>query len=739
MYYYKPIEEANELWLSEETYDWKYLNKTESVFTTENGYMGIRASLDFKGLKSNPGMFLSGVYARTFEEEVTELVNCPDVTVSSLVVNGEILNFDSSKIIDYRRRFNLKTGELRLSALLEISDGTRLSVETKRFVSFSNKHLFCQEIRVTPVNSDVGVSCKSGINGQITNSGVSHFNSTECRVYDKRYMHYSGTAELNKVDIYEDVDYLLSEITDDNFGLERRSIYRNVSGKVKEGETLVIKKRVLVFKSEDNDYPKHEDKLSLLKETSKENYDLLFLAHEKEAEEFWKYAEIEIEGISLEDKSAVKYALLQLYGMTPKGTDRASIAAKGLSGEGYKGHVFWDTEIYMLPFFYHTMPEIAKNLLMYRYRCLEGAREKAALYGYEGAMYPWESAYDGKEETPLFAALNIHTGKANPVWSGRKEHHVSADIAFAIIKYEQITGDTEFMDNYGMEMLAEISKFWVSRAVNRNGRLEILDTIGPDEYSEHIDNNAYTNYLAKYVIENTYQKLQKLKTDKKALYESLSLKLDLPKWEDRFAGFIKDIYLPVPNDDGIIPQDDTILSNPELPDIEVFKASPIKQAVLLKYSRDEVVAMKALKQADLVMLLNLFPELFEKDIVKKNVEYYEKRTLHDSSLSYCAHAQACANVGILDMSMEFFKNALEVDLVDNPHDSTDGLHAASLGGIWNCIIQGYGGVTVTDNGVEIVPHLPDEWKKMSFVICIKGEYHKCEVTKKGAKLTPLKD
>ena len=189
------------------------------------------------------------------------------------------------------------------------------------------------------------------------------------------------------------------------------------------------------------------------------------------------------------------------------------------------------------------------------------------------------------------------------------------------------------------------------------------------------------------------------------------------------------IYCPIPNENNIIPQDDTFLSKMELPNIQKYKESQVKQAILLDYSRDEVVDMQVLKQADLVMLLNLFPNLFDKETVKKNVLYYEARTVHDSSLSYCAHAQACANIGAVEESLEFFREALEVDLVDNPYDSVDGLHSASMGGIWNCIIQGYAGLSHDKDGINFTPHLPEEWNEIQFYIKVKDAYYKVTIRK----------
>lgn len=737
MYYYKTTRDSEGLWLVEEKYDWNYSKKSESVFTIANGYVGIRGAQDFCGISESRGMFINGFFQKATPNEVTELINCPDITLVEIISDGEMISFDCAEIENYERKFNVETAELRCKAVLKQKNGNRIQVCSSRFVSFADKHLYCQTLQVTPLDRDINnLKIKLGINGQITNSGAGHIRQTQCRVYDNRYLRFTGMTDHSSIEIAEAIDIEMSEMISESFGLERRSIYKKVSGKLSKGETLVIEKKASIFKSNDKDFPRNLENDNAFCEISKKANMQLFKEHCEAAKDFWKYADLEIEGISLEDKAAVKYAQIQLFGMTPSDKGESSIGAKGLSGEGYKGHVFWDTEMYMLPFYIYTFPERARDLLLYRYRGLEGAREKARDYGYQGAMYPWESALDGREETPLFAALNIHTGKANPVWSGRKEHHVSADIGYAIIHYYQATKDWEFIEKYGLEMLIGISEFWVSRAEERDGKLVILDCIGPDEYDEHIDNNAFTNYMAKYVVETTLSYIRKIREEK---FES-NLNLIYSKCDqyiEKFRDFCERIYLPKPREDMLIPQDDTFLEKPELPDIEVFRNAPEKQSVLLKYSRDEVVGMQTLKQADVVMLLNTFPFMFEKDVVKKNVEYYEARTLHDSSLSYCAHAQACASIGDLELSSVFFRRALEIDLCDNPMDSRDGLHAASLGGIWNCIVMGYAGLSISEKELKITPHLPQGWKSISFTVCYQGQYYRIKASAEATEMNPI--
>lgn len=729
MFYYKAVQDNEGLWLVEEQYDQRYCMKSESVFTISNSYVGIRGGQDFKGLVESRGMFVSGFYHKATPEDVIELVNCPDIMMNEVIYDGQMLSLDSVLIETYERKFNTDTGELRFTAMVKTSNGNRIKIESNRFVSMCNVNFACQKVKLTLLEGSIeSIKVKTGVNGQVSNHGASHFSTTDCRVLGQEFLYFDGVAGNEGIEILERIDINFPGKTTENYGLERRSIFKTASGHMNEGDVLTIEKVAAVRLLDDE--TKSEGNFDKCKKFfDGKVYMSLFDENVDYLNKFWEAVSIDIEGAAIEDIAAIKYAQLQLYGMTPRDGGISSIASKGLSGEGYKGHVFWDTELFMLPFYIHTIPEIARDLLIYRFRGLSGAREKAREYGYQGAMYPWESAKDGREETPLFSALNIHTGRATPVWSGRKEHHIVADIGYAIIDYYQATGDEEFIEKYGLEMLSDISLFWVSRATDRNGRLEILDTIGPDEYTEHIDNNAFTNYMAKYVVEVTL-----------SLMEEMGPGLYTDEYEKRielFRDFCNRVYLPLPNEDGIIPQDDTFLSKPELTDINEFKGSPIKQAVLLKHSRDEVVDSQVLKQADVVMLLNLFPSLVEKELLRKNVEFYEARTLHDSSLSYCAHAQACANVGLTEMAFGFFRKALEVDLCVNPMDSRDGLHAASLGGIWNCIIKGFAGLSTEGGVLKLNPHLPAEWKSIAFTTAFNGKKYRVKVTDGESTVTPL--
>ncbi|MBT9774942.1 glycoside hydrolase family 65 protein [Clostridium sp. MCC353] len=704
-----------------------YNRKTESVFAQCNGYLGVRASFETKQLEESRGTFIGGLYHRAGAHEVTELVNCPDVTEFRIRLNGKSLYLDTSRLISYERSLHTRYGELesRIECSMDSNqDAGKICIRSKRFASMQNKNLFCHQFSISCEKGGI-LELSTGINGQAVNSGVSHFDRVEARVFENSRMFMECGCEDGQI------LSVMSRCTQKgknqavSFHLERRSVWQDFKGKLEPGETCTICKYTLFDTSGAG-----RDLAHVLNEASSAGYEELYQRHRESFDRFWDMASIKIGGASKEERAAVEFAEYHLAGMAPWESCDYSVAAKGLTGEGYKGHVFWDTEIYIMPFFTMMFPEVTRNLLLYRYKGLTGAREKAREYGYLGAMYPWETAVTGLEETPLYAAMDIHTGKAAKVWSGIKEHHVTADIIYGLLEYFRMTGDKGFMEDYGYEMILETAMFWCSRALwneNRN-RMEIRDVIGPDEYTEHVDNNAYTNYMA---YENVKAARQVLETWNSGRADACRKQ----GWETAFDNFLKHIYLPGPNEDHIIPQDDTFLSKKKLPDIQIYREGDVRQLILKDYSRSQVVDMQVLKQADVVMLLELLPDYFDSETIKKNVEFYEALTTHDSSLSQCAHAEAEALAGELDLAAGFFEKAMEIDLREGYKDSADGIHAASLGGILNCVLRGFAGLRSSDTGVNACAHLPEHWKSIECSVMDHGVRKRIRVTKDGAEIT----
>ena len=353
-----------------------------------------------------------------------------------------------------------------------------------------------------------------------------------------------------------------------------------------------------------------------------------------------------------------------------------------------------------LPFHLFTRPQIARSLLRYRWLNLSGAREKARRNGWPGALFPWESAASGQEETPEFAAINIRTGIRQKVASALAEHHIVADIAWAVVAYWQATHDDAFMRNEGLTLLMETASFWMGRATEINGRLEIHDVIGPDEYTEHVNNNAYTNYLAWHNVACARQ------------FMAMFGREDA-RFTENAGKFLARLWLPEADADGVIPQDDTFMAKPAI-DLSRYKAKAGKQTILLDYSRAEVNEMQILKQADVVMLNYLLPERFTPQQCAANLAFYEPRTIHDSSLSKAIHGIVLARCGDTEGAYAFWRDGIAIDLGNDPHSSDDGIHAAATGAIWLGAIQGFAGLHISEGELHLAPKLPAHWQKLAF-------------------------
>lgn len=736
-------------WIVEETnFNDRYQGKCESIMALGNGYMGLRASTEESYIGQTRNLFIAGTYNRFDEKEVTELPNAADIVEMDIYINGERFSLKSGMVHEYSRQLNLRTGELARNIVWENDKGEVYKMTFRRFVSLSDIHLIGMKVEITPLTTEANISIRTGINGRQTNSGVQHFYDGDKRVYENKYMQLIQTttqSEINfvfnsAVRFYVDNKELQGK---QRFSLERRSIYSNFQTSTAKGETLIIEKIISVFTSLDNDININKG-LEELKQFSVEHiaknsnfsYTELFEKSKAKWYEYWQEANIEIQTANDIDQLSIRFAQYHLLIMTPFHDERFSIGAKALTGEGYKGHVFWDTEIFILPYFQYAFPSIARSLLKYRYNTIEGARNKAKKFGYSGAMYPWETAFTGEEETPEWAAINIMTGKATKVWSGLKEHHITADIAYAVWNYYLSTNDEEFMNLYGSEIIFECAEFWCSRLEwnEEANQYYIKDVIGPDEYTEHIDNNAYTNYMAHFTIEISIKLYKVAKSKQWSNFDNLNKKFKLKQRIDSYKAIVDSMYLPKPKEDNIIPQDDTFLVK-DCISLEKYKNSDEKQTILKDYTRDQIVNLQVLKQADVVMLLYVLRNNFDERVKKSNWNYYEERTIHDSSLSAAVHSIVANDFDNKEAAYSFFRKASVIDLGENLISSNDGIHSASLGGTWLAVVMGFGGI-MNENGIlSINPKLPELWEELSFGIYWRSQKINIHITKQWIKIT----
>jgi kojibiose phosphorylase len=387
---------------------------------------------------------------------------------------------------------------------------------------------------------------------------------------------------------------------------------------------------------------------------------------------------------------AVRFNIYQLLIAGPRHDSFVNIGAKTLSGFGYRGHSFWDTEVFMLPFFTYVRPDIARNLLSYRFHNLPGARQKAQANGYQGAQYPWESAGTGEEVTPTWVPHPTDRTKLVRIWTGDIEIHVSADIAYAIMQYWRLTGDHAFMRNCGARIILETARFWASRAEwnAAANRYEYNDVIGPDEYHDHIDNNAYTNYFARWHLLSATDIASWLEQTGSPLLSALNITgEELASWRE-IAG---KIYFAQDPQTRIIEQFEGYY---ERKPVDLQSLEPRTISVQELFGIEGANSTQVLKQPDVLMLLYLHPEAFDDHTVRANYDYYTPRTDHTfgSSLGPAIQAIMACRVGEIGEAYEHFQRAAQADLYDVRGNAGDGIHGASAGGLWQAVVLGFAGL-----------------------------------------------
>ncbi|MFJ5759246.1 glycoside hydrolase family 65 protein [Neobacillus sp. NPDC093182] len=703
-------------------FDLHSLNKFSSVMALGNGYLGVRAAHEENYTGQTRGMYVAGVYNKASANDTSDLVNLPDISGMLIEIDGKIFSMLEGELLSYQRALLLETGELRREFIWKDKAGARFQFIFQRFVAKDHLHLLASKVTVTSLDQPAKIKIVTGIDAQQTNFGKQHLLEESVRVFNEEFLQCVYQTTETGITIAIAASIYAPAASQISFSAKNRQLNAAVAQNIEKDEPFVFEKIGTVYTSLESSNPESAG-LADLKSNSLLGYEALLERSAHAWQEFWVQKGIEIQSTDEFDQTSMDFALYHMEIMTPAHDERFSVGAKGLTGEGYKGHVFWDTEIFIAPFHLFTEPETAKKLLRYRYLHLQQAKEKAVENGYEGALFPWESAFSGKEETPEFAAINIRTGTRQKVASALSEHHIVADIAFLVVQYFQNTLDEEFMKNEGLALLKETAKFWISRTVEEGNKLSIKDVIGPDEYTEHIDNNAYTNYMAFYNVE---QALYFMDQYEDADEQLISQGMD----------FLKRLYLPVPNEAKIIPQDDTFLSKPEI-DLTPYKQSQGSQAILLDYSRAEVNEMQILKQADTVMLLYLFPDLFPKEVVAKNLHYYEDHTIHDSSLSKAIHAIVAARCDEEETAYRFFKEACLIDLGPNPHSSDEGIHAASLGAIWLTALFGFANMSQAGGRLTFNPKLPKNWSVLNFPLTYQGRKLTVKLTNERVEIVKL--
>lgn len=697
----------------EEKFVSDHVGKTESIFCLGNGYLGLRSSNEEKNIKKIKNMFLNGVFNKAQKDEVSELANIPDILEFDILIDGSSVPFNEQTITSYSKELNMKDGIL--SRIVEVkTDEYTANFTFERFVSLDNKHIIGQNIKIT-INKDCQVEIYSGIDGQVSNSGCQHFDEGNKRLYGN-IMQQIVTTNQSEIKVSVNTAVKTSGESDELIQMDRRKIFKRIKINNQKNEEIEFEKISYICSTIDKEYENDEEigeksKLDFQK-ILEDGYQKLKTNSINKWNEYWVDKDIEIKGFDY-GETAMRFAQFHLRAHTNVLDQRMNIGAKGLSGEGYKGHAFWDTELFMLPYFIYTQPEAAKNLIKYRYLGLEGAHKKAQNMGYEGAMYPWESAWpsDG-EVTPVWGAADIKTGLATKIESGFIQLHITADVIYGLWLYYKVTDDVEFLKEFGFEMILDTAKFWLSRVEKTERGYELKQIMGPNEYKEHIDNDAFTNHMMKWNVDLAIKYIEK--------YDLFN---ELKKFNftiEQLKDLSENIYLQKINKELILPENDTFLNLKQI-DLTKYKNQKNVGLMFEDYNLEEVQKIQVCKQADVLVLFLLLEDEFSKEEKIANFEFYEKRTLHDSSLSLSTHSVLASDLNQKEMAYDLYKKSLDIDLGQNMKTSDHGIHMASYGGMWQSVVYGFGGVRFTDESLRIDPNLPKSWNELKFNIKYKNQ------------------
>lgn len=716
--------------------------KTESIFSLANGHMGIRSADEERTSYNKEGFYVNGIFNQDTKFDVPELVNLADLMSTPIIIESE--EFEVKTEDKYNKTLWIRDGFLERNLEIRRKYGKFL-LHFERFVSHDDRYVYAQKIEIkveqTTNNQEVEIILKPAINAQVTNTGTQHFGegfktrpTTESiqmeqqTTFSKRWVIHNLISKLylNGQQIKGGNDNYIVE-------MKRRYLGFKIKLKVKPGDVIVLEKLMSVHSSVDG---KHSllDKQQV-KQRADEKHQLLLNSRyktlkkasiEKMHQRVWNQFFVQIEGQDQQSKYdllALDFAIFHLNGFVPRHSTNMNVGAKGLSGEGYQGHTYWDTEFFINPIYLFNEPKIVKNLLTYRYKGIKGARAKAKEVkerqqesNLEGAQFPWEMAWptDG-EVCPYWGQVDVVSGKQVPIASRRQEIHVSADIAYAVNQYYQISKDEEFMNKMGYEMIIDTAIFYSNRAeLQLDGSFAILDVMGPNEYKGNIDNNAYINMFAKQNIDLALKYIKLLKKNKVKIWEKIKQKIPYPINEKKLKLVSKKLIQQQPNKDLIIAENDQFL---KLDKIVVRPFQMLGDAGKKLFSTKEGhkrLASQLVKQADVVLLLNLLPHLYNEEIRRKNFNYYEEVTTHDSSLSPATYTIEAARLKMVEKAYQLFKYGINIDLGPQMNTSDAGIHAGSLAAIYQMIVFGFGGLDWHDDKLFLDPILPSAWDKLVY-------------------------
>jgi len=698
----------------EEGYNPMREREVESILTVGNGYLGTRGSLAEQDEASTPATLVAGVFDRRSQPAPEEMPLFPDWLFTRIYVDDERMQMKRKNIVEHRRILDMHKGLLFRELLYEDITDRVTRVLFLHFASLADPHTLALRVTVIPRNYRGELRVETGLRLNPRSNPPLHGVEKMTGGYGREDTGVFIRAQT----LFTLIDAALAQQSriaegfvepEHSYAVDEMTVLESWRWIGDIAQEVTLEKFVSIFTSLDG-VDAQQAALAHAAEQSQRDFEELMLEHMAAWEERWKTAAVRITG----DPEAQRWANFAAYHLICAGNDeneRVSIGARALSGPIYKGHIFWDSEMFILPFFIFTHPATARAMLMYRYHTLGGARTNAARNGYRGAQYAWESTDDGEEMTPP-AALSPN-GEVIPILSGRLEHHITADVAYGVWTYWSATRDEEFLQQAGAEILMETARFWASRALlEEDGLYHIRKVEGPDEYHEEIDDNLYTNMMAAYNLRHAVEVTGILQENYPEEWRRLREKIDLDAEEPDGWSMVADrMYGNGREEHGLLEQ---FAGYFELEDIDVSRYEPRTAALDTILGRERTAGSQLVKQADVVMALYLLEGSYTPEIIAENFTYYDQRTAHGSSLSPSIYGLVAARLGMTRGAMEYLRKAGTIDLGDNMGNAAGGVHAAALGGLWQLLVMGFAGVRAWDAGLFVDPKLPARWRRLEF-------------------------
>lgn len=716
--------------VKESGYDPDKVTDLGQKFLVANGYMGIRGTLEEHTKEQLAAVNLAGIYDKN-GDGWREPLNAPNPLYTVIKADNILLSVLNSDPADHNLELDYRKAILCRETLWKTESGI-IKVENRRFASMAEPHLIVMQYSMcTDYAADISI--ETGIDADIWEINGPHYSEISLLNINGIRTATAQTQE-QKDKVFVGEASIINHSADAEVSEKENKIMKTFSFRAEANKVYSITKFAVIYTSKDcNDY--EQKSIDLINRCLFKSYEEIEKDHIDKWEEIWNISEIIIEG---DDNAmeAINYSIYHLQSIAPRHTDNLSIAARGLSGQMYKGAVFWDTEMFMLDLFINTFPDVAKSLINYRINTLEGALKKAKQYGYDGAFYAWESQEGGYDACSDYNVVDVFTGRPMRTYFKDKQVHISSAVVYGIMKYVNRTGDTDILKSGGAKVIIECAKFYYSclmKKLDKNS-YDILDVIGPDEYHERVDNNGYTNRMAKYTFETCIQILQSI--DKNNLKEYNTEEL-LAKFEDAS----EKIYIQQPEKNGIIPQFDGFL-NLEDTTVDELKKRIIHPKEYWGGAYGIAADTQISKQADIVAWLSLFPDDFSAEIAKRNWEYYNQRTEHGSSLSASMYANLACHLGMPDKAYPYLMKSASADINGGSKQWAGlvyigGTHPAAAGGAYINLVYGFAGVKYSESGIEILPKLPEKWTKLKFRIWYKNKLYEINTDRNRSRITEV--